>query len=126
MIANIGEYFCVARTENVLIAAPDAGFRHSLAFALKSDGYAVYAYVDAAEAFLSPHAREAACAVIDDDAVGDWDQVPEQFSRFAKPVVLLMGQFRTVPELSSITPLMKPYLGAPLIEAVRSAIAGLE
>lgn len=122
----MGEYFRVPQTEIILVAAPDESFRHSLAFALESDDFRVCAYPYAADAFASHQSHDAACAVIDDDAVSDWDQVEEQFSRFAKPVILLMGQFRIVPEIPSIRSLMKPYLGAPLIEAVRSAIADLE
>lgn len=112
----------MARTDIILVAAPDAGFRRSLAFALESDDYRVYQYLYAADAFASPHAREAACAVIDDDAVNDWKQAQEQFERFAKPVILLMG--RPISDVPSIKPLTKPFLGEPLIEAVRSAIAG--
>ncbi|MFU0504648.1 response regulator transcription factor [Pseudaminobacter sp. NGMCC 1.201702] len=113
-------------TTFILVAAPDASFRHSLVFALESDDYSVHAFRYAEDAFVSAYVHKAACAVIDDDAVRDWDQVQEQFSRFAKPVILLVDQFRKAPELPAITPLMKPYLGAPLIKAVRNAITDLE
>lgn len=113
-------------TNLILVAAPDASFRHSLVFALESDDYSVDAYSYAEDAFVSAYVHKAACAVIDDDAVSDWDQAQEQFSGFAKPIILLMDQFRKAPDLPAITPLTKPYLGAPLIEAVRHAIIDLE
>lgn len=107
----------------VLVAAPDAGFRHSLEFALASGGFTVRAHEYATDAFASDRAREAACAVVDDRAIDDWIQAYEEFSRFARPVVLLVSLFRAVPVRPLVTPLAKPFLGEPLIEAVRVAIA---
>jgi ActR/RegA family two-component response regulator len=118
------EAFNVVRSEIILVAAPDAGFRRSLAFALESDGFRVDAHPGAVEAFASRHARGAACAVIDDDAVADWRLAPEQFGRFARPVILLVGFFHTAPALPFTRIVTKPFLGAPLIEAVREAIGG--
>ncbi len=81
-------------TKLILVAAPDASFRHSLVFALESgDDYSVQAYRYLEDAFLSVYVHKAACAVIDDDAVSHWDEVQEQFSRFARPVILLVDQF---------------------------------
>lgn len=115
----------LSRPEIVLVAAPDAGFRHSLAFALASGGFDAKAHAQAAEAFASRHAWEAACAVIDDDAVADWRLAPVQFRQFGRPVILLVSFLHAAPALPLVRPLAKPFLGEPLIEAVRNAIIGL-
>ncbi len=107
----------------ILLAAPDAAFRHSLVFALESGGFAVHAHRHAVEAFASDRARDAACAVIDDDAVGDWALACEQFEQFGRPVVLLAGFLRAVPVPPLARLVTKPFLGEPLIEAVRNAVA---
>jgi CheY-like chemotaxis protein len=108
----------------ILVVAPDDGLRHSLAFALESGGFDVASHSDAAEAFASVQARAAACAVIDDGAIEDWKLAREQFDSFAKPVILLAGLFRKMPDLPFTRYLTKPFLGEPLIEAVRDATAG--
>ena len=115
---------CLARYQIILVAAPDAVLRRSLEFALESDGFRVTAHPYAADAFASRSASRAACAVVDDAAVGDWGQAREEFGRFARPVILLVGISRTAPELPQVRPLVKPFLGGPLIEAVRDAVAG--
>ncbi len=109
----------------ILVAAPDAGFRHSIEFALASGRFEVDAHRYASDAFASARARQAACAVLDDEAVQDWKEAPQQFERFARPVILLVSLFRTAPSFPMLKPLAKPFLGEPLIEAVRNAIAGL-
>lgn len=115
----------MTRSDIILVAAPDAGFRRSLAFALDSAGFTVAAYVSAGDAFTSRLARDAACAVIDDDAVDDWKRASAQFGEFARPVILLVGFFRTVPVLPFARHVVKPLLGEPLIQAVRAAVASL-
>ncbi|MGS1097060.1 hypothetical protein ACVCNR_21155 (plasmid) [Aquamicrobium terrae] len=115
----------MVRSDIILVAAPDAGFRRSLAFALDSVGFTAAAYMRAGDAFASCDARVAACAVIDDDAVDDWNLASAQFDEFARPVILLVGLFRAVPALPFARHVMKPFLGEPLIEAVRAAVAGL-
>jgi hypothetical protein len=92
---------------------------------LESDGYKVDAYSYAVDAFASTSADEAVCAVVDDNAIDEWSKAHDQFHRFARPVILLVSLFRTAPELPHIRPLMKPFLGEPLLEAVRNAVAGL-
>lgn len=115
----------MTETEIILIAAPDKGFRRSLEFALESDGFTVCAHPYASDALASADARRAACAVLDDDAIDDWEQARKQLSEFARPVILLVGLFHAAPDLPFVKPVMKPFLGEPLIEAVRSAVAGL-
>ena len=111
-------------TANVLVVAPDASFGHSIAFALESGGFKVALHRYADEAFVSPDARDAACVVVDDNAIDDWKRSPELFDSFGKPVILLLGFLRTVPDLPVARHLTKPFLGEPLIEAVWDVIAG--
>lgn len=111
----------------VLVVAPDSDFRRSLEFALETEGFAVDLHARMGNAFASPRAHDAACAVVDDAAVEDWRIAGEEFRGFGKPVVLLVGRIRQAPDLSHIaalTTLTKPFLGSPLIEAVREATAG--
>lgn len=108
----------------ILIAAPDEGLRRSLEFALESDGFTAEAHSHASDAFASSSARHAACAVIDERAVDDWKLAAEQVRQFARPVILLASYFRTVPRLPRVSLVTKPFLGEPLIDAVRTALAG--
>lgn len=111
------------RSAKIIVAAPDEAFRRSLVFALESDGFTVNPHAQAAEAFASPQACHAACAVIDDDAVNDWTQASRQFDRFGRPVILLVGFLGKLPLPAQARFVMKPFLGEPLVEAVRDAIA---
>jgi len=115
----------VAETEIILIAAPDASFRRSLEFALESDGFRVFAFANVNDALACGCAQEVVCAVLDDDAIDDWEHAGELFGRFAKPIILLIGLFRAAPDLPFVELVMKPFLGEPLIQAVRKAVAGL-
>ena len=110
--------------ETVLVAAPDLAFRRSLEFALESAGFGTSGHGPASGAFASEESGRAVCAVIDDHAIDDWKLAPEQFRRFARPVILLVGRLQAVPPLPHVTQVIKPFLGEPLIEAVRAAIAG--
>ncbi|TAN13730.1 MAG: hypothetical protein EPN45_04345 [Rhizobiaceae bacterium] len=113
----------MARSARIIVAAPDEAFRRSLVFALESDGFTVNPHAQAAEAFASPHARHAACAVIDDDAVSDWTLASRQFGHFGRPVIVLVGFLGKTPLTSQARFVIKPFLGEPLVEAVRDAIA---
>ncbi|MGN6469658.1 MAG: hypothetical protein ACTHLC_08760 [Rhizobiaceae bacterium] len=113
------------QSSTILVAAPNAAFRHSLVFALESDGFTVDAHAEATDAFASNGARDAACAVVDDDAVADWTLVSGQIDRFGRPVILLVGFLQTAPALPFARFLMKPFLGEPLLKAVRDAVAGV-
>jgi FixJ family two-component response regulator len=108
----------------VIVVAPDKDFRRSLEFALESEGFVVEAHTSISKAFASPRAKKADCLVVDDAAVGDWRIVSEDFRHFGKPVVLLVGRVRAGPTLPLTTVLTKPFLGMPLIEAVRNLSAG--
>lgn len=111
--------------ETVLVAAPDPAFRRSLEFALESAGFGTSSHVRATGAFASEEGSRAVCAVIDDHSIDDWKLAPDQFRRFDRPVILLIGRFQAVPQLPLVTLVIKPFLGEPLIEAVRAAVAGV-
>jgi hypothetical protein len=85
----------------------------------------VDAHAGASDAFTSEGAHDAACAVIDDDAVFDWTLASRQFDRFGRPVILLVGFLQIVPALPYARFLMKPFLGEPLVNAVRDAVASM-
>lgn len=106
----------------ILVAAPDEGLRRSLEFALESEGFLVEAHAYAAGALASDLAGVAACAVFDDRSVVDWHLLPQQINQFSRPIVLLISLFRRAPDLPRTTIVAKPFLGKPLIVAVRDAI----
>lgn len=108
----------------ILVVAPDADFRRSLEFALETDGFAVEGHPRIEAAFGSPRAGTAACAVVDDTAVADWKALAAEMRLFGRPLILLLDRVRAVPDLPLTTALTKPFLGAPLTEAVRRAMAG--
>jgi hypothetical protein len=108
----------------VLVAAPNAAFRRSVVFVLASEHLQTEAHRYATSAFASPGAHRAVCAVIDDEAVENWEDAPAQFERFARPVILLVNLFGKVPDAPLLRQLVKPFLGEPLIRTVRDAIAG--
>lgn len=107
----------------ILVVAPDMGFRRSLEFALETDGFAVESHPHIEAAFGSPQAAVAACAVVDDAAVADWKALAAEIRLFGKPLILLLDRVRVVPDLPLTTALTKPFLGAPLTDAVRHAMA---
>jgi hypothetical protein len=91
---------------------------------LESHGFNVIAHHFLLDAFASPHADAVACAVVDDEAIDDWKRAFDEFRRFAKPVIVLVTFARAKPELPGVSLLAKPFLGEPLIKAVRNAVAG--
>lgn len=108
----------------VLVAAPDGAFRRSLQFALESAGFVTDGAPRATGAFASKVAGQSVCAVIDDRAIDDWRRALEEFSRFGKPVVLVTDRADGVATLPNVTVVIKPFLGEPLIEAVKNAVTG--
>ncbi len=123
---EVGGALDVIKPEIVLVAAPDRAFRRSLEFALESAGFQTEAHVYVSNAFASQVANGAVCAVVDDHAVDNWPLLPEQLRLFGRPVVLVAGRFPDTPTLPSVTLVMKPFLGKPLIDAVRNAITGVK
>lgn len=108
----------------VIVVTPDAAFRHSLSFVLESGGVGVFSYGALDPAFGSRQARDAGCAVVDDQAIHDWQYAQELFRNFEHPVILLMDQFRVSRDVPYARCLAKPFLGEPLLQAVQDAIAG--
>lgn len=108
----------------VLVAAPDGAFRRSLQFALESAGFVTDGSPRATGAFGSEAAGQSVCAVIDDRAIDDWRRASEEFSRFGKPVVVVADRVDGRVALPNVTIVIKPFLGEPLIEAVKNAVAG--
>jgi hypothetical protein len=108
----------------VLVAAPNEAFRRSIVFVLASERLDTDTHHYATIAFASTRADQAACAVIDDEAVENWEAAPVQFGRFGRPIILLVSLFGKVPDGPRLKQLVKPFLGEPLIETVREAIAG--
>ncbi|MCO5160136.1 MAG: hypothetical protein M9939_03300 [Mesorhizobium sp.] len=106
----------------VLVAAPDGVFRRSLQFALESAGFATDGSPRAAGAFASKAAGQSVCAVIDERAVDDWRHVGDSFRRYGRPVVLVADRVDGKTVLPNVTVVLKPFLGEPLIEAVKNAI----
>ena len=115
----------MVRSEIILVAASDEAFRRSLAFALESDGFKISAHAGAADAFASHLSRTAACAVVDDDAVSDWKWASRQFDQFGRPVIVLVGFLQRAPALPFARFVTKPFLGEPLVNAVREAVASV-
>ena len=108
----------------VLVAAPNAAFRRSVVFVLASEHLETDVHRYATGAFASPVARQAVCAVIDDEAVESWEDAPAQFEHFAKPIMLLVDLVGKGPDAPLLRQLVKPFLGEPLVKTVRDAIAG--
>lgn len=108
----------------VLVAAPNEAFRRSVVFVLASEQLETDAHRYAANAFASTQAEYAVCAVIDDEAVENWEDALAQFERFARPVILLVSLLGKAPDAPLLRQLVKPFLGEPLINTVRDAIAG--
>jgi hypothetical protein len=108
----------------VIVVTPDVAFRHSLTFVLESGGVAVLSYDALGPAFGSPQAHHVGCAVVDDEAIHDWQDARELFTNFRRPVILLMDQYREPQEVPYARCLAKPFLGEPLLQAVQDAIVG--
>jgi hypothetical protein len=114
----------MASSDVVLLAVADVDLRRSLEFLLGSAGFQASPYPSMVEAFESADARHAVCAIVDDAAVEDWIQARKAFRIFARPIILLVTFFRAMPELPQLKILLKPFLGEPLLDAVRHAVAG--
>jgi len=114
----------LAEAIHVIVVAPDKDFRRSLEFALETEGFAVDSHPTISRAFSTEQAEEADCAVVDDAAIGDWHAAEKDFHSFGRPIVLLLTKFRAAPRLPLTVALAKPFLGIPLIEAIREIVPG--
>ena len=108
----------------VLVVAPDHNLRRSVEFALEAEEFVVESYAHLFAAVASPTATTSICAVVDEDAIlnqrlSGW----QALACLNKPVVLLVDQLQTFPDLAGLQVLAKPLLGDRLIEMVGSAMA---
>jgi FixJ family two-component response regulator len=108
----------------VLVVAPDRDLRRSVEFVLEAEQFSVESYAHLFAAVASSTATTSNCAVVDEEAIlnqrsSGW----QALARLDKPVVLLVDQLQTFPDLAGLQVLAKPLLGVRLIEMVGSAMA---
>lgn len=105
----------------VLVVAPDLALRRSLTFALEAEGYRVDAVPGLHALALPPKDREAACAVVDEDALADRRSLAAELSELGLPVILLVERMRHLPAMPRLSVIEKPPLGRDLLDAVATA-----
>jgi hypothetical protein len=103
---------------HVLIVAPDTTLRHSLRFALEAEHFQVSWR---ASLGAKPMPGEYDCTIVDHHALGGDLQAAETFLAAFKPVILLANGPHQLSPLVFRT-ILKPGLGAPVIQAVHDAI----
>lgn len=108
------------RLQTILVAAPGAELRRSLAFALDADGFDVVSHRSLRAALES--AGGAAGVVVDENALSDGTKDVAALKRFGRPVILLVDRMRVLPRIDGLRVLDKPLLGRLLIETVQSAL----
>jgi hypothetical protein len=104
---------------HVLVLASDSELSRSLRFALEVEGYEVTWRTSISS---KPMPGEYDCTIVDHHAFGHDLAAAQRFVRAFFPVVLLANKPDPLSPLVFRT-LLKPHLGAPLIDAVRDAIA---
>lgn len=102
----------------ILVVAPNSDFRHSLQFALESEGYEV----TATESLANSATTEAEVTVIDHHALGKDQDAAIAFVTAHQPVVLLANARAHALSPWAFRTVMKPMLGDSLSGAVRQAI----
>jgi hypothetical protein len=103
---------------HILVVAPEGDLRHSLRFALEAELFDV---TWLASIGARPVPGQYDCTIIDHHAIGEDLAAAKRFVAAFQPVVLLANAphdltpfvFRTI---------LKPHLGAPLVEGVRDAL----
>lgn len=104
---------------HILVVVPDSELSRSLHFALEAEGFRV-TWRTSIGARAMP--GEYDCTVLDHHALGEDVAAARRFVQAFAPVVLLANKPHPLSPVAFRT-LLKPHLGAPLIEAVRDAIA---
>ena len=104
---------------HVLVIAPDSELSRSLRFALEVEGYEVTWRTNISS---KPMPGEYDCTVVDHHALGQDSAAAQRFARAFYPLVLLANKPDPLSPFVFRT-LLKPHLGAPLVDAVRDAIA---
>ena len=108
----------------VIVVVSDLALKHSIAFVLESAGLRVLSYRTVEAALEPPQSRTAACAVIDEDAIVKPDRARALVTIFGRPVIVLTDNSHMSASLGTSLSLTKPFLGEPLLRAVRQAIGG--
>lgn len=116
----------------IVVIAPDAEFRRSLAFMLEAEGCRLFLLETLSDlvtkteglAGLSPGKRAGGfdCIVLDEGALPAGKAGLEELQRLERPVILLVGRIKPVPHPANLALVEKPMLGGALVEAVRTAI----
>jgi DNA-binding response OmpR family regulator len=108
----------LAKSNNIVVIAPDLALRQSLTFSLEVEGFKVEAFGDWADDAVLPSSM--LCMVIDDEVVRNGEKVRQDLRDVTPSVILLTDG------LSPPTPgvpghwLAKPFEGAELLRMVRS------
>ena len=103
----------------IMVIATDGAFRRSLKFALEAEKLIVDAHDGLEAARRSRLIRDAVCAVVDEDALGDRGVAMAALQRFAKPVILLVVRPPGCAGHDDMAILVKPLQWDALIRTVR-------
>ena len=106
------------QSSHILVIAPDSDLRHSLRFALEAEHYKV-SWLASIGAKPVPGTYD--CVIIDHHALGSDLPAARAFIAAFQPVILLANRPHELSSLAFRT-ILKPHLGAPLIEAVHAAL----
>ena len=110
----------MAPSRTVLVAAPGAELRRSIAFALEADGFTAEAHPSLAAALALPEAASSICLIVDENALDGQGNRAATLKRLGIPVILLVDRIRKIPRVVGMKVLTKPLLGASLLETVRT------
>ena len=102
----------------ILLIAPDSALRRSLEFALGAEGHDVTSRVG-----IAAHEWPAYdCTVLDQHATGNNEAEAAAFCTIFAPVILLTNQLPHPLASAAFRTLLKPLLGAALIQAIEEAL----
>jgi DNA-binding response OmpR family regulator len=102
----------------ILVVAPEGDLRQSLRFALEAEHFEV-TWRASIGAKQMPSDYD--CTVLDHNALGEDIAAARVFAFAFDPVILLANQPHEL-SASVFRTVLKPHLGAPLIDAVRDAL----
>lgn len=105
----------------VMVIAPNAELRRSIAFLLEAEGYAVTVHTTLLPDKL-PAVPRRRCAVVDDAALRDEPEAWSRLPQIADSFVMLLDGTRELPAGLVAYRVEKPLLGLNLVEAVRNAL----
>jgi hypothetical protein len=104
---------------HILVIAPESDLKSSLHFALAAELFDV---TWQASIGAKPVPGDYDCTIIDHHALGQDPAAAKRFAQAFAPVILLANRTHELSPFVFRT-ILKPHLGAPLIEAVRDALA---